>query len=303
MAAIRDEDMTEFKERIKGKTVIITGGFKFEAKVVVADKNLPSAERTALEIRNAAQQAIECKCDVTVWDDLVAMYDLAIEKFGSVDIVVANAGVGEIRADVKNYSEHSVIKPPTTTIDVNLIGVLYTVHLAQHYLQVNRSEDKSSLKSVILLGSIASWYALSMAPMYTATKHAVLAKGIRINTIHPFFAATSIVPIHIRVQLAGLPLTPVPRIAGTIFYAASNPDPASSGASFWVPDGGASTFMIPREEFKPGVYDLIDRKSNATSVQRDDTSALETIGGYVRFGNVFGGVYIFVWVSVAVVVN
>lgn len=117
------------------------------------------------------------------------------------------------------------------------------------------------------------------------------AKGIRIASIHPFFAglcylsveyyffrcrlmrhccislpATSIVPVSVQQKLAGIPLTPVPRIAGTIFYAASHPDPATSGAAFWVPDGGAPTFMIPREEFKPGVYGLIDRKSNAMSV-------------------------------------
>ncbi|KAJ3982193.1 hypothetical protein F5890DRAFT_1556128 [Lentinula detonsa] len=313
MGVIPDEALTEYYERVRGKTVIITGAgasigratailfASYGAKVVVADKNASSAEDTVSEIRSNEGEATSCRCDVTVWEDLVAMYDLAVQEFGSVDIVVANAGVGEIYGRMlDDFSKERPTKPLTTTIDVNLTGVLYTVHLAQHYLQLNRPQEdrtsrSSSLKAVVLVGSIASWTALTQAPMYTASKHAVLgimrsldssfaSRGLRIASIHPFFAgmyrfslasmdvihpsirsATSLVPGIVRLQLAGIPLAPVPRIAGVIFYAASHPDPTCSGAAFWIPDGGAPTFIIPREEFKPGVYEYIDSKSNAAS--------------------------------------
>ncbi|KAF5386297.1 hypothetical protein D9757_008602 [Collybiopsis confluens] len=80
--------------------------------------------------------------------------------------------------------------------------------------------------------------------------------------------ATNLVPSSVRqLQLAGIRLTPVPRIAKAIVYAASYTITLGlGGSSFWVPDGGALTFMIPKEEFKPGVYQLIDAKSNSTSV-------------------------------------
>lgn len=74
------------------------------------------------------------------------------------------------------------------------------------------------------------------------------------------------VPNVIRLQLAGIPLAPVPRIARTILYAATQSDPACSGAAFWVPDGGGLVLMVSKEDFKPGVYEYIDRSSNATSV-------------------------------------
>ncbi|KAJ3716766.1 hypothetical protein DFJ43DRAFT_1006628 [Lentinula guzmanii] len=302
MAVIPDEALTEYYERVRGKTVIITGAgasigratailfASYGAKVVVADRNASSAEDTVSEIRSNEGEATSCRCDVTVWEDLVAMYDLAVQEFGSVDIVVANAGVGEIGGRMlDDFSKERPTKPLTTTIDVNLTGVLNTVYLAQHYLQLNRRQEdrtsrSSSLKAVVLVGSIASWTALTQAPMYTASKHAVLgimrsldasfaSRGLRIASIHPFFAGmyrlsvwpTSIVPGIVRLQLAGIPLAPVPRIAGVIFYAASHPDPTCSGAAFWIPDGGAPTFIIPRKEFKPGVYEYIDSKSNAAS--------------------------------------
>ncbi|KAJ3969158.1 hypothetical protein EV361DRAFT_922459 [Lentinula raphanica] len=290
MGNIPDEILTQHHVRLKGKTVIVTGAgasigratailfASYGSNVIVSDKNISSAEETVSAIKSIKGESIACRCDVTVWEDIVAMYELAVRGYGSVDIVVANAGVGEIGGRMMHDPRSGrPTKPLVTTIDVNLTGVLYTVHLAQHYFEIGRPEDPSSMKCVILVGSMASWTPLSKAPIYTASKHAVLAimrsldvsfasRGIRIASIHPFFAATSMVPEIIRLQLSGIPLTPVPRIAGAILYAASQPDPSCNGAAFWIPDGGASTFMISREEFKPGIYDYIDSKSNATSV-------------------------------------
>ncbi|KAF9254512.1 NAD(P)-binding protein, partial [Marasmius fiardii PR-910] len=164
-------------------------------------------------------------------------------------------------------------------IQVNLFGVLNTVHLAQHYLTRNR-KDNNDLKAVVLLGSMASWLGIPSATQYTASKHAVLGVmrsmhpiyerlNIRIATIHPFFAGASLairtlVPLPVKIFLTGIPLVPVPRIAKAITYAASNPDPATSGCAYLLPDGG-EVFKIPKEEFKLGVYKVIDERANALS--------------------------------------
>lgn len=70
---------------------------------------------------------------------------------------------------------------------------------------------------------------------------------------------TGILPTPLKVFLAGCPLTPVPRIAGAIIYAASHPDPATSGCAYVLPDDGP-VFKVPREEFKAGVYQLLEGK-------------------------------------------
>ncbi|KAF8971278.1 hypothetical protein BDZ97DRAFT_1724500 [Flammula alnicola] len=114
---------------------------------------------------------------------------------------------------------------------------------------------------------------IPMGEMYSGSKHAVLGvmralhpilevKGIRVGCIHPFFADTAIVPTPVKLFLAGIPLTPVPRVAGAIFYAATDPDMATNGSAYLLLDDGP-VFLVPKEEFKEGVYKMIDDRSNA----------------------------------------
>jgi hypothetical protein len=60
--------------------------------------------------------------------------------------------------------------------------------------------------------------------------------------------------------MAGIPLTPVERVAGAIFYAASDPDMETSGCPWLLPDNGY-LFRLAREELKEGVYEMIDARA------------------------------------------
>ncbi|ESK87702.1 hypothetical protein Moror_1854 [Moniliophthora roreri MCA 2997] len=280
---IPDEKLFGHSERVKDKVVVITGAgngigketaLKFAsygAKIVIGDRDVKGAEKTVEEIQNAGGQAISIKCDVTIYEDNVALYEHAMKTYGSVDVVIPNAGVGEMeRYTAVQKDQNQIFVPPQyKTIQVNLIGVLNTLHLAQHYLL----QKPGPLKAVVLIGSMASWQAIPVAPEYTATKHAILGvmrslhpfylqQGIRIAVVHPFFADTNILKPYVKLFLAGVPLTPVPRIAGAIFYASTEPSMETSGSAFLLPDDGP-VFMIPKEEFKLGVYGMIDRRSNA----------------------------------------
>ncbi|THU96729.1 NAD-binding protein [Dendrothele bispora CBS 962.96] len=289
MSRIPDEDLLKYSNRAKGKVVLITGaanGIGKEAatrfaeagaRVIIGDLNVSGAEKTAGELQAIAGKGTSFarKCDVTNWEDLIGLYDFAIEKFGSVDIVVANAGVSEVGRfiQVDLDSRGKPVKPNLTTVNVNLVGAMYTAHLAQHYLCINREPEGTSLKAIVMIGSMASWLGIPPAPVYTAAKHGVLGvvrsldpvlaqKNIRINAICPFFADTGIVPIPAKLFLAGIPLVPVPRIASVIFYSATNPDPETSGRAFCLLDDGPA-FQVPKEEFKLGVYGMIDQRANA----------------------------------------
>lgn len=76
------------------------------------------------------------------------------------------------------------------------------------------------------------------------------------------FADTAIVPIPVKLVLAGIPLTPVSRVAGAIFFAATDVDPKTNGAAWLLLDDGP-VFMVPKEEFKQGVYGMIDARANS----------------------------------------
>lgn len=73
---------------------------------------------------------------------------------------------------------------------------------------------------------------------------------------------TGIVPVSLKIILAGIPKTPVSRVAGAIFYAATDRDEKSSGSAWLLVDDGP-VFMVPKERFKEGVYKMIDDRANA----------------------------------------
>lgn len=77
----------------------------------------------------------------------------------------------------------------------------------------------------------------------------------------PSLTDTAIVPLPVKLVLAGIPLTPVPRVAGAIFYAATNPDPETNGCAWLLLDDGP-VFRVKPDEFKQGVYKMIDDRAN-----------------------------------------
>ncbi|KAJ7594455.1 hypothetical protein C8J56DRAFT_821152 [Mycena floridula] len=286
MSSIPDEKLFQHSARVKGCVVVITGAAKGigrqtakdfasrGAKIVIGDTDVSGAQNTALEIVKDGGEAVSCLCDVTIWDHLVSLYQLALDTYGAVDVVIANAGVTEVGdfGSLQLDKDGKPLKPANmlTTLNVNLIGLIQTLKLAHHYLRLNRTGD--TLKAVVILGSMASWSSIPTAPMYSAAKHAALGlmrslhlvwerENIRIGIIHPFFADTTIVPPLVKLALAGIPKAPVSRIAGAIFYAATEPTLETNGCAWLLLDDGP-VFLVPREEFKMGVYAMVDKRAN-----------------------------------------
>jgi len=84
-----------------------------------------------------------------------------------------------------------------------------------------------------------------------------LVRKIRVGVIHPFFVDTAIVPIPVKIFMAGIPLTPVERVAGAIFYAATDPDMETSGCPWLLLDDGY-VVRLEKEELKEGVYKMLN---------------------------------------------
>lgn len=283
MTSLNDEQLLQYSERSKGKVVLITGAAsgigketafvfaQFKAKLVLGDLNAAGIDEVVKQIKKSGGEAVGQKCDVTNWDSQLALFELGISTFGAVDVVVANAGINESATlYTSQVVDGKLKKPATTTLDVNINGVVYTTSLALHYLDVNRTSP-SDLKAIVVMGSMASWMSLPSAPMYSASKHAVLgfarsvaptvkSRNIRVNVVHPFFSATGILSPVNMVFLAGVPMVPVNRIAITTMYAATHPDIETSGSVFALMDGGP-VLHLENEIIKGGVYDIVSARA------------------------------------------
>ena len=90
---------------LKGKTAIITGSGRGigraialamaaqGANIVVNDVNMESADEVVAEIEAMGRQAIAVKADVTAEEQVLAMVEACINRFGKLDILVNNAGI------------------------------------------------------------------------------------------------------------------------------------------------------------------------------------------------------------------
>lgn len=60
-------------------------------------------------------------------------------------------------------------------------------------------------------------------------------------------------------MLAGIPMTPIPRIASAVFRAATDPDVATSGCPWVLPDDGP-VIRVEKEALRAGVYQMLDAR-------------------------------------------
>ncbi len=178
--------------KLKNKVAVITGGnsgiglgiareFKNEgAKGVIVGRNQETLDSAVAQL---GADFIAINADVTNLADLERVFKETSEKYGKVDVVVANAGAGTI-GNVATIGEADYDK----AMDLNLKSVYFTVQKALPYMNDGGS--------IILIGSNAAHRAYPSFALYGAAKAAVifLAKGfsndlldrkIRANVITP----------------------------------------------------------------------------------------------------------------------
>ncbi|NDY96883.1 SDR family NAD(P)-dependent oxidoreductase [Wenzhouxiangella limi] len=110
-------------------------------------------------------RALAQRCDVTDYEDQKRMVAAALEYFGRIDAVFANAGTG---GEPGGFSAAPVASWKTM-VDVNILGVAYT-------LRASLEEVKKRRGHVVMTGSVAGRRTLA-GSMYSATKWAVSAIG------------------------------------------------------------------------------------------------------------------------------
>jgi NADP-dependent 3-hydroxy acid dehydrogenase YdfG len=134
------------------------------ARVVLAARR--ERELDALvEDLGGADRALAVRCDVTDWDQVTAAVGAALERFGRIDVVFANAGFGAKRGFTEESVEHW-----RSMILTNVLGVALTIRATLPHL-LERGEGH-----YVLTSSIAGRRSLP-GSLYSATKFAVTGIG------------------------------------------------------------------------------------------------------------------------------
>ncbi|MDP9792768.1 NADP-dependent 3-hydroxy acid dehydrogenase YdfG [Catenuloplanes nepalensis] len=185
---------------IDGKVIAVTGASagigeatalllaERGARVVLAARRTDRIEKLAARITEAGGQAAFAATDVTRRDDLTALVALARARFGRLDVLVNNAGIGPISPlDALRVDEWDAM------IDVNLKGVLYGIAAA---LPVFREQETGHIVNVV---STAGLRISPTMAVYAATKNAVrtLSEGLR-QEAGPHLRVTVVSPGMIR---------------------------------------------------------------------------------------------------------
>jgi 3-oxoacyl-[acyl-carrier protein] reductase len=199
--------------RLKDQVAIVTGaasGFGAEiarryvaegAKVVVADINEAGAKAVAATL---GANALAVKCDVAQRADINNLVAATVKQFGTLDIVVNNAGYTHKNSSMLDVDEATFDR----MFDINVKSVYL---MAQACVPIMRAKKRGC---IINVGSVSAmrprpglvWYAASKAAVNLMSKAMAVELGpdnIRVNALAPVLAPTGLIE-----SFMGMPDTP-----------------------------------------------------------------------------------------------
>ncbi|RSL58715.1 hypothetical protein CEP54_007607 [Fusarium duplospermum] len=194
---------------VQNKVIVVTGGGsgiglsyarlaqrKGAKAVLIADVSLTEEARLAMT-EHASIEFVQC--DVTKWSDLQKLIDVSLDEFGDVpDVFVASAGVFE-----PPYSNFWDDPEPLECngykhVDIN---VNHPIKLTRLAIRALLGKNKRGV--VVIVGSIAGYSKQFSAPIYSATKHAIVGftrslgpaqdvQGVKVVSVCPGIVTTPI---------------------------------------------------------------------------------------------------------------
>lgn len=169
--------------------------------VICVDRNLEWASRT-VDIVNSEPgrgEAILAEADVTCEDDCRRIVELAIERFGRLDILVNNVGVGgapgtAVEVDMQLWAKG---------LEINVSSMVMMAKFAVPAMKRNQGEIKGS---IVNMGSVAGLKGGTPHLLYPTSKGAIVnmtramaahhaEDGIRVNCVCPGVSQLSFIPV------------------------------------------------------------------------------------------------------------
>ncbi|KAE8548189.1 hypothetical protein EYB25_009983 [Talaromyces marneffei] len=229
------------REYLQDKVIVLTGGARGIGRNLVElcvqhgayvcfgdiDEKAGHDIQEAINADRDSPSAKFVRVDVTNYQSVLALFKIAFSWHGRID--------------------HA---PPTTVLDVNLLGCIYCARIASVYLRQNRSENQD--RSLTLVSSVAGFKESPGLFLYQASKHGVLGlmrslrkyislpttNNIRVNAICPWMTETGMVAgIEEGWRKANLPTNQPLDVAKVIAGVVS--DPGLNGTSMYVEGGRA----------------------------------------------------------------
>jgi 3-oxoacyl-[acyl-carrier protein] reductase len=184
--------------KLAGKVAIVTGGARGigralclglareGARVVVNDVNEPGAQAVAREIEAAGGEALAVRADVSKAAEVQSMVDAAVARFGTVGIVVNNAGLVDVHKPWQQISEEEWDR----VMAVNLKSCFLTLRAAYPHMQAAR------WGRIISISSVTFWLGHPNLVHYVASKAGVIGftrtlarevgvDGVTVNAVTP----------------------------------------------------------------------------------------------------------------------
>jgi NAD(P)-dependent dehydrogenase (short-subunit alcohol dehydrogenase family) len=180
----------------EGAKVVITDigaekGAQFAAEHIGTTAEM---DEIAAEIKQAGGEATPHICDVLDEDQVAAAVKKAVDTYGSLDIMINNAGIGYLMTDILNLEQ----KDWDAVLNVNLRGVFFGIkHAAEQMIAQGNGG------SIINIASQAAKRGFAGAAAYVSSKHGVVGltrtaalefgpHNIRVNSICPNHVTTGL---------------------------------------------------------------------------------------------------------------
>ena len=221
---------------MSGKVAVITGGgtgigaataeelAKSGTKVILVGRRPEPLQEVSETISRMGGTAVAHPADITDFSAMQKLADTTIERFGQVDLVVANAAVHDVSSIHDGDPEwwHKVI-------DVNVVGLLFTVRAFLPHMY------RQEFGHLLVISSLSGRVTYVGEPIYITSKHAQVAfvdclrkevtpRGIKVTIIEPGLVDTPFIdnPMGQKIKKTVTPLDPFD-VANAVRFAFEQP--------------------------------------------------------------------------------
>jgi NADP-dependent 3-hydroxy acid dehydrogenase YdfG len=163
------------------------------ARLVLAARSADRLAQVQNEIRDLGSEALSAPTDVTSEDSVNAMVETAMNRFGRIDVLVNNTGIGKV-GPVETASFEEDVRQ---TLQASLFGM---IRVTQRVLPIFRQQGSGT---IVNMSSVMGRKAFARFGSYAIVMHAVSAfsdalrqeiagGNIRVSVIHPALTATDL---------------------------------------------------------------------------------------------------------------